>query len=64
MVVPIRHGITANEAQLAIFDSRSVLQKQDGITRVPSTVLPQVRKEKKIRSVPPTSKLKTSLVGR
>ncbi len=40
MVILVLHGITADKAQLAISDSRSVLQKQDGIIKCQVPYLP------------------------
>ena len=46
MVIPVLHDITADEAQLAISDSRSALQKQDGIIKCQVRYLPSWRKKK------------------
>jgi hypothetical protein len=48
MVIPILHGITADEAQLAIYDSQSVLQKSRWINQVPSTVPSQLGKSRNL----------------
>jgi hypothetical protein len=40
MVIPVLHGITVDEAQLAISDSWSVLQKQDGKIKCQVRYLP------------------------
>ena len=50
---PRLHGITANNAQLAISDSWSKLQKQDGILKCQVWYLPSWRK-KKLISYPDT----------
>jgi hypothetical protein len=46
MVIPILYGITADKAQLAISNSQSMLQKQDGIIKCQAWYLPSWRKKK------------------
>jgi hypothetical protein len=46
MVISVLHGITVDEAKLAISDSWSVLQKQDGIIECQVWYLPIGKIEK------------------